>query len=71
MKKRILSIALALLMVLALLPFGALAAEKEDFSAYEKLIGQLMYESKGTIYGTFFDFDNDGQSELIVIRPGF
>ena len=71
MKKRVLSIALALLMVLALLPFGALAAEKEDFSAYEKLIGQLMYESKGTIYGTFFDFDNDGQSELIVIRPGF
>ena len=43
MKKRILSLSLALLMVLALLPFGARAAN--DFSCYETLIRRLTEQS--------------------------
>ena len=69
MKKRILSITLAVLMVLALLPFGALAADTEDFSPYTNLIRQLMEEKDEPFYGTFFDFDGDGQSEMIVASP--
>ena len=68
MKKRALSLTLALLMLLAVLPFGALAAE--DFGPYEPLMRQTMYETDEAVYGTFFDFDGDGQSEIILLIPG-
>ncbi len=68
MKKRILSLSLALLMVLALLPFGARAAN--DFSCYETLIRRLTEQSPDGFYGAFFDFDSDGASELLAVTPG-
>ena len=40
MKKRLLSALLALLIVLTLLPFGALAAE--DFGPYERLLADMI-----------------------------
>ena len=67
MKKRILSISLALLMIFALLPFGALAAE--SFAPFNMLMRQVVYETDGAVYGTFFDFDGDGRSEIILARP--
>ena len=69
MKRRVLSIALVLLLAFALLPFGAFAADTEDFSPYTNLIRQLMEEKDEPFYGTFFDFDGDGQSEMIVASP--
>ena len=68
MKKRILSITVALMMVLALLPFGALAAEGEDYdlSAYADDIKEIMNGLEGTVYGTFADLDQDDLPELIM-----
>jgi len=69
MKKRILSLSLALLMIFALLPFGAFAAE--SFAPFDKLVRQVMYETEGTVYATFFDFDEDGKSEIVLARPAY
>ena len=67
MKKRILSLALALLLALSLLCVGAAAAE--SFEPYERLLRQTLYETWGMGYGMFIDFDGDGQSELLFVRP--
>ena len=67
MKKRLLSIVLALLMALTLLPFGAAAAE--DLSPYEGLLRQTLYETWGMGYGLFFDFDDADPFELVFARP--
>ena len=69
MKKRILSLSLALLMLLALLPFGAFAAEENDYTPYVKLLRILQGEARGTIYGGFADFNGDGISELVLTYP--
>ena len=64
MKKRILSITLAVLLVLALLPFGALAAEDYDLSPYAAVL-----ESFGAnVYGTYCDLNGDKSPELIVTQ---
>ena len=64
MKKRILSITLALMMVLALLPFGALAAEDYDLSPYAEVLEPLGAD----VYGTYFDLDGDQSPELILTQ---
>ena len=72
MKKRILSIALALIMVLALLPSAALAADADevDYSPYVRLIRILSHdEATDVMYGTFVDFDDDGSAELVLTYP--
>ena len=66
MKKRILSLALVLLLAFALLPFGAFAADEFDFSAYTDTIRTFMNGKRGDIYGAFADFDQDGTPELIL-----
>ena len=71
MKKRIWSILLVLCMALALFPFGALAADREDFSPYQRLVDDIVVETPAEITGTFFDFDDDGVSELIALRPAY
>ena len=71
MKKRIWSILLVLCMALALFPFGALAADREDFSPYQRLVDDIVVETPAEITGTFFDFDDDGVSELIALRPPY
>ena len=67
MKKRLLSIVLALLLALTLLPFGAAAAE--DLSPYEGLLRQTLYETWGMGSGLFFDFDDADPFELVFARP--
>ncbi|MBQ9045368.1 MAG: S-layer homology domain-containing protein [Oscillospiraceae bacterium] len=67
MKKRVLSILLTLLLACSLFTIGASAAER--FSPYEGLLRQVLYETWGMGCGTFVDFDGDGQSELIFVRP--
>ena len=64
MKKRILSITLALIMVLALLPFGALAAEDYDLSPYAEALEPLGADA----YGTYIDLNGDKSPELIVTQ---
>ena len=64
MKKRMLSITLALLMVLALLPFGALAAEDYDLSPYAAVLEGLGAD----VYGTYFDLDGDKSPELLLTQ---
>ena len=73
MKKRILSIALAVLMVLALLPSAALAADADevDYSPYVKLIRILCGEATDVMYGDFVDFDGDGVSEVVLTYPSY
>ena len=64
MKKRILSMTLALVMVLALLPFAALAAEDYDLSPYTEVL-----EGAGAdVFGTYYDLDGDQSPELILTR---
>ena len=64
MKKRILSMTLALVMVLALLPFAALAAEDYDLSPYAEVL-----EGAGAdVFGTYYDLDGDQSPELILTR---
>ena len=64
MKKRILSITLALMMVLALLPFGALAAEDYDLSPYAAVLEGL----GANVYGTYFDLNGDKSPELLLTQ---
>ena len=64
MKKRILSITLALMMVLALLPFGAMAAEDYDLSPYAEVLEPLGAD----VYGTYFDLDGDQSPELLLTQ---
>ena len=64
MKKRMLSITLALMMVLALLPFGALAAEDYDLSPYAAVLEGLGAD----VYGTYCDLNGDKSPELIVTQ---
>ena len=64
MKKRILSITLTLMMVLALLPFGALAAEDYDLSPYAAVLEGLGAD----VYGTYCDLNGDKSPELIVTQ---
>ena len=60
MKKRVLTLLLAVLMVCALLPFGALAA---DLSPYQQLIKDQAYtDDKGVLR----DLDGDGTEELLM-----
>ena len=68
MKKRVWSILLALCMALTLLPFGAFAADGDDYdlAAYADSIREIMNEVDGTAYGTFADLDQDGVPELIM-----
>ena len=64
MKKRILSMTLALVMVLALLPFAALAAEDYDLSPYTEVL-----EGAGAdVFGTYYDLDGDQSPELLLTR---
>ena len=64
MKKRILSMTLALVMVLALLPFAALAAEDYDLSPYAEVL-----EGAGAdVFGTYYDLDGDQSPELLLTR---
>ena len=61
MKKRVLTLLLALLMVCALLPFGALAA---DLSPYDDLI---MNSATTSDIGMLRDMDGNGTEELIMV----
>ena len=64
MKKRMLSMTLALVMVLALLPFAALAAEDYDLSPYAEVL-----EGAGAdVFGTYYDLDGDQSPELLLTR---
>ena len=64
MKKRILSMTLALVMVLALLPFAALAAEDYDLSPY----AEVLEGADADVFGTYYDLDGDKSPELILTR---
>ena len=66
MKKRVLSIALALLMVLALLPFGALAAEEPITAPYAAALRQIRDEGINASSGLFVDLDDDSVPELLI-----
>ena len=70
MKKRILSIILAVLMVLALLPFGALAANQNDLSVFVETLKQKLDQISPPVFGTFFDLDQDGTLEMILTGSG-
>ena len=61
MKKRILPLLLAVLMVCALLPFGAYAA---DLSPYKSLIRDVAYTDD---YGLLKDLNGDGVEELFMM----
>ena len=67
MKKRFLSIVLALVLACSLLTIGAAAAE--SFAPYEGMLRQTLYETWGMGYGVFIDLDDDGQSEIVFVRP--
>ena len=63
MKRRILSIVLALSLAFALLPFGALAAE--DLKPYAAVLEPLGPD----VCGAYYDLDGDGTPELILLVP--
>ena len=63
MKKRILSITLALLLVFALLPFGAMAAA--DLKPYAEVLEPLAAD----VCGAYEDLDGDGTPELLLLVP--
>ena len=66
MKKRILSLALALLMVLALLPFGALAVGRPVTAPYKSTLKSILAQSNGYADGLFVDLNGDDVPELLV-----
>ena len=66
MKKRILSIFLALLLVLALLPFTALAADPPAEAAYHTALRNLQRRTDGQAKGIFLDLDGDTAPELLL-----
>ena len=66
MKKRILSLALALLMVLALLPFGALAVGRPVTAPYKSTLKSILAQSNGYADGLFVDLNGDDVLEMLV-----
>ena len=66
MKKRILSIALALMMVFALLPFGAMAVDRPVTAPYKSILKSILGQSSGNADGLFVDLNGDDVPELLV-----
>ena len=66
MKKRILSITLALMMVFALLPFGAMAVDRPVTAPYKSILKSILGQSSGNADGLFVDLNGDDVPELLV-----
>ena len=66
MKKRILSMALAMLLALLLLPFGALAAERPAAAPFKLPIKTIMGSAHDGANGLFYDVDGDAVPELLL-----
>ena len=66
MKKRILSLALAALLALSLLPFGAYAADRPVAEPFKPVIKSIMGSAGDNANGQFYDVDGDGVPELLA-----
>ena len=66
MKRRILSITLALMLAFALLPFGAMAVDRPVTAPYKSILKSILGQSSGNADGLFVDLNGDDVPELLV-----